>query len=140
MQRKVWLFGAMAAAGAAMLISASFVGTAAGKTSRPLTAGQKKGGTLNVNMSATDVDYIDPALAYGTNSWQILDAVCAKLTYYPRQAGSARGQARPRRCRRFPRCVEGRQDLHLHDQERHQVQHRSDAHRRELRLRDQPSP
>ena len=83
MQRKVWLFGAMAAAGAAMLISASFVGTAAGKTSRPSTADQKKGGTLNVNMSATDVDYIDPALAYGTNSWQILDAVCAKLTYYP---------------------------------------------------------
>ncbi len=34
-------------------------------------------------MSGTDVDYIDPTLAYGTNSWQILDATCVKLFYYP---------------------------------------------------------
>jgi ABC-type oligopeptide transport system substrate-binding subunit len=38
-------------------------------------------------MSTTDVDYIDPALAYGTNSWQILDASCAKLVNYPDKPG-----------------------------------------------------
>ena len=38
---------------------------------------------MNVNMSGTDVDYIDPTLAYGTISWQILDSVCIKLMYYP---------------------------------------------------------
>ena len=38
---------------------------------------------MNINMSGTDVDYIDPTLAYGTISWQILDSACVKLMYYP---------------------------------------------------------
>ncbi|HZO63107.1 MAG TPA: ABC transporter substrate-binding protein [Gaiellaceae bacterium] len=38
---------------------------------------------MNINASATDVDYVDPALAYGTLSWQILDAASMKLMYYP---------------------------------------------------------
>ena len=83
MQKKVWLSGAMAALGAAMLIAAAFAGPASSKSNRPSASGQKKGGTMNINMSATDVDYIDPTLAYGTISWQILDSVCMKLMYYP---------------------------------------------------------
>jgi len=83
MQKKVWLSGAMVTLGAAMLVAAAFAGPAASKSSKPSAAGQKKGGTLNVNMSGTDVDYIDPTLAYGTVSWQILDSVCVKLFYYP---------------------------------------------------------
>jgi peptide/nickel transport system substrate-binding protein len=83
MQKKVWLSGAMAALGAAMLVAAAFAGPASSKSNRPSASGQKKGGTMNVNMSGTDVDYIDPSLAYGTISWQILDSVCTKLMYYP---------------------------------------------------------
>jgi len=83
MPRKVLASGAMAALGAAMLIAAAFAGPASSKSSRPSASGQKKGGTMNINASATDVDYIDPALAYGTLSWQILDAVTMKLMYYP---------------------------------------------------------
>jgi peptide/nickel transport system substrate-binding protein len=79
----------MAALGIAMLAAAIFAGPAASTSSRPSASGQKKGGTMNVNMSATDVDYIDPALAYGTNSWQILDAGCAKLVNYPDKPGVA---------------------------------------------------
>lgn len=81
MRKKVWLSGAMAALGASMLVAAAFAGTASSKS--PTAFGQKKGGTMNVNMSATDVDYIDPTLAYGTVSWQILDSVCMKLMFYP---------------------------------------------------------
>jgi ABC-type oligopeptide transport system substrate-binding subunit len=73
----------MAALGAAMLIAAAFAGPASSKSNRPSASGQKKGGTMNINMSGTDVDYIDPTLAYGTISWQILDSVCMKLMYYP---------------------------------------------------------
>jgi ABC-type oligopeptide transport system substrate-binding subunit len=73
----------MAALGAAMLIAAAFAGPASSKSNSPSASGQKKGGTMNINASATDVDYVDPALAYGTLSWQILDATCAKLMYYP---------------------------------------------------------
>jgi peptide/nickel transport system substrate-binding protein len=89
MRKRVWLSGAMGAIGAAMLIAAALAGTASSKPSAASSSGQKKGGTMNVNMSATDVDYSDPALAYGTNSWQILDAVCAKLTNYPDRPGAA---------------------------------------------------
>jgi ABC-type oligopeptide transport system substrate-binding subunit len=83
MQKKIWLSGAMAALGAAMLVAAAFAGTASSKSNQPSASGQKKGGTMNVNASGTDVDYIDPSLAYGTLSWQILDSVCTKLMYYP---------------------------------------------------------
>jgi peptide/nickel transport system substrate-binding protein len=74
---------AMAAIGAACLLAAAFAGSASGKATGPAASGQKKGGTLNVNASGTDVDYVDPALAYGTLSWQVLDATCTKLMYYP---------------------------------------------------------
>src|SRR5262245_38290291 len=83
MQKKVWLSGAMATLGAAMLVAAAFAGPASSKSNRPSASGQKKGGTMNINMSGTDVDYIDPSLAYGTLSWQVLDSVCEKLVYYP---------------------------------------------------------
>jgi len=89
MRTRFLVSGAMAALGAAMLVAALFAGPASSTSSRPSAAGQKKGGTMNINMSATDVDYIDPALAYGTNSWQILDASCAKLVNYPDKPGIA---------------------------------------------------
>ena len=89
MRKRALLSGAMGAIGAAMLVAAALAGTASSKPSAASSSGQKKGGTMNINMSATDVDYSDPALAYGTNSWQILDAVCAKLTNYPDRPGAA---------------------------------------------------
>ena len=89
MRKRALLSGAMGAIGAAMLVAAALAGTASSKPSAASSSGQKKGGTMNINMSATDVDYSDPALAYGTNSWQILDAVCAKLTSYPDRPGAA---------------------------------------------------
>src|SRR5436309_10337966 len=83
MRTRFLISGAMAALGTAMLLAAVLAAPASSTSSGPSAAGQKKGGTMNINMSGTDVDYIDPALAYGTNSWQILDAVCMKLLYYP---------------------------------------------------------
>ena len=74
---------------------------------------------MKVNASGTDVDYIDPSLAYGTISWQILDSVCTKLMYYPDKPDPARGPARARRCRRLPVRFQGRQDLRVHGQDRH---------------------
>jgi peptide/nickel transport system substrate-binding protein len=74
---------AMAAVGAGCLLAAAFAGPASSRAHNPSASGQKKGGTMNINASGTDVDYSDPALAYGTLSWQILDSVCTKLFYYP---------------------------------------------------------
>jgi peptide/nickel transport system substrate-binding protein len=84
MRRKIWLSVAMAAVGAGCLTAAAFAGSAStSKTLRPAAGVQKKGGTFNMNMSATDVDFTDPALAYGTLSWQIEYSTCAMLLSYP---------------------------------------------------------
>jgi peptide/nickel transport system substrate-binding protein len=103
MKRKVWLSGAMASVGAACLVAAAFAGPASSKPNAPTASGQKKGGTMNINMSATDVDYIDPTLAYGTNSWQILDATCVKLYYYPDKPDPAGGKLTPEGAVGFPK-------------------------------------
>jgi ABC-type transport system substrate-binding protein len=102
MQKKVWLSGAMAALGAAMLLAAAFAGPASSKSSGPSASGQKKGGTMNINASGTDVDYIDPGLAYGTLSWQILDSVCVKLLYYPDKPAPAGSKLAPDGAVGFP--------------------------------------
>jgi hypothetical protein len=36
-----------------------------------------------VNLGAGSFDYIDPALAYGSASWAVLNPVCATLMAYP---------------------------------------------------------
>ncbi len=102
MQKKMWLSGAMAALGAAMLIAVALAGPASSKSNSPSAHAQKKGGTMNVNASATDVDYIDPGLAYGTLSWQMLDAVCVKLFYYPDKPGAAGAHLAPDGAVGFP--------------------------------------
>jgi ABC-type oligopeptide transport system substrate-binding subunit len=89
MRTRFLISGAMAALGTVMLLAAVLAAPASSGSSGPSASGQKKGGTMNINMSATDVDYIDPALAYGTNSWQVLDAACAKLVNYPDKPGVA---------------------------------------------------
>ena len=102
MKKRIWLSGVMAALGAAMLVAAAFAGPASSKSNRPSASGQKKGGTMNVNSSGTDVDYIDPSLAYGTVSWQVLDSVCAKLMYYPDKPDPLGGKLSPDAAVGFP--------------------------------------
>jgi ABC-type oligopeptide transport system substrate-binding subunit len=67
---------ALAALGIFLLVAASLANAAP-------SAPQKKGGTMRINMSATDVDFSDPSLAYGVISWQIEYATALKLVNYP---------------------------------------------------------
>jgi peptide/nickel transport system substrate-binding protein len=83
MRRKIWLSVAMAAVGVGCLMAAAFASPASSKSLRPAAGVQKKGGTMNVNMAATDVDFSDPALAYGVQSWEIEYSTCANLLNYP---------------------------------------------------------
>jgi len=69
----------MAALGALLLVVAAFASAASGSAA-------KKGGTMKLNMSGTDVDFSDPSLAYGTISWQIEYATGLKLMNYPDKA------------------------------------------------------
>jgi peptide/nickel transport system substrate-binding protein len=83
MRRKIWLSVAMAAVGAGCLMAAAFASPASSKSLRPGAGVQKKGGTMNLNFQASDVDFSDPALAYGVQSWQLEYATCAMLLSYP---------------------------------------------------------
>ena len=73
-------------------------GTAASGTS----ATTAKGGTMNLNMSATDVDFVDPSLAYGTVSWQIEYATALKLYNYPDKKPPIGSQLRPEAAVNYP--------------------------------------
>jgi len=53
-------------------------------------------------MSATDVDFTDPSLAYGTVSWQIEYATALKLYNYPDKAPPAGGRLQPEGASGFP--------------------------------------
>src|SRR6188508_2010688 len=61
------------------LIVAATTGSASGRF--------KQGGTLRVNLPVTDIDDIDPSLAYGSVSWHIEYSTALKLLNYPDAAG-----------------------------------------------------
>jgi peptide/nickel transport system substrate-binding protein len=85
MHRRLWLSIVAVAIGAALLIAAGFASPAKSSISSANSnfAGAKIGGTLKLNMSSSDVDYIDPALAYYQLSWDILYISCRPLLNYP---------------------------------------------------------
>jgi peptide/nickel transport system substrate-binding protein len=58
-------------------------------------------GTLRID-SQIDVDYMDPARAYLTLSWQLLYATCAKLLNYPDVSGVAGRQLHAEVARSLP--------------------------------------
>ena len=110
MRRRLWLSVAMAALGAALLVAAGFASPASSGTA---AAKAKRGGTLKLNMSATDVDFSDPSLAYGVQSWQIeYSTRCSSCYNYPDARAPLGSQIRPEAATGFPQGHEQRQDLH----------------------------
>jgi ABC-type oligopeptide transport system substrate-binding subunit len=89
MQRRIWLSAVTAALGAILLVVAGFANAAS------TSSAAKKGGTMRMNMSATDVDFMDPSLAYGTISWQIEYATALKLINYPDKPAPAGSRLQP---------------------------------------------
>ena len=98
MHKKLSLSVAMAAIGACLLVASSFAGTssfaAASATAAPGKAGSadvRRGGTLRLNISNTDYEYLDPALAYDSLGWVTIYAVNMQLLNYPDKPASAGG-------------------------------------------------
>src|SRR5947209_4527630 len=73
---------------------------------RPAESGNrqaaKAGGTLRANL-ASDVDYVDPALAYYNVSWELEYASCAKLLNYPDKEAPVGSQLVPDAALALPR-------------------------------------
>jgi peptide/nickel transport system substrate-binding protein len=84
MRKKLWYMAPLSLIGTAVLMAALAV-TAFGST----TANKATTPTLQLAVAATDVDYADPALAYGVLSWQIEYETCAKLIDYADSNGAS---------------------------------------------------
>jgi ABC-type oligopeptide transport system substrate-binding subunit len=95
MTRKFVLTIAMLAVGVGLLVAAGFASAASSGNDQSASAYVKKGGTLRLSKS-TDVDYVDPALAYFTDTFGSIGyATCAKLYSYPDKTGAAGAQVVP---------------------------------------------
>ncbi len=55
----------------------------------------KRGGTLRVNLSNTDFEFLDPALAYDSAGWQVLYSTNMTLLNYPDKPGAAGARLTP---------------------------------------------
>ena len=64
------------------LIAVAALAAAVAVTASGGTSAKKASKTLNLSAAQTDVDYTDPALAYGVLSWQIEYETCSKLLDY----------------------------------------------------------
>src|SRR5262245_12242144 len=82
MTRKPWQAVALLAAGVALLC-ATGLASAATSSTKTSSVHHKAGGTMNINLSSTDFDFLDPALAYSDWSWQFTYLMNCKLMNYP---------------------------------------------------------
>ena len=70
----------------------------------------RNGGVFRVSMGYEEFDYVDPALAYRTSTWALLQATCAKLMNYPDKPLPQGLQAVPEVAASYPRIsANGRQ-------------------------------
>ena len=104
MQKKLLPSLAAAVLGAGLLVGAGFASSAG--SSAPAKAGSgeaKRGGTLRVNLSTTDFEYVDPALAYDAYGWGVLYMTNLMLLNYPDKPAPEGSRLVPDAAVGFPR-------------------------------------
>jgi peptide/nickel transport system substrate-binding protein len=90
MRKRVWYMAPLSLIGVAALAAALAMTASAAPAARHATTN-----TLQLAVAASDVDYSDPALAYGVLSWQIEYETCAKLIDYSDVGGKASTELSP---------------------------------------------
>ena len=102
MRRKQLLSLFMLVLGVSLLVAALTVGAASSATQRFARTHVAKGGTLKLNESSEDFDYVDPQIAYRTDDWSMLNTVAMPLVGFPEKAGVAGTQLYPIGATAFP--------------------------------------
>ena len=87
MHKRFLLALTVAVIGAGLLVAAAFAGSAA--PSKSGSSEVKRGGTLRINLSVTDFEYLDPALSYDAPGWQVLYSTNTTLLNYPDKPGAS---------------------------------------------------
>jgi ABC-type transport system substrate-binding protein len=88
--------------GAALLAAAPVPRSARSAAERASSANLVRGGTLRVNISNSDFDFVDPQIAYRTDDWTMLNATALLLVGFPEKAGIAGTQLEPIAAASFP--------------------------------------
>jgi len=102
-RRRLTLSLAMAAIGIGLLVASSFAGAASASSERAGSSDAKRGGTLRLNVSTTDFEFTDPAMAYDAIGWQMLYAVNITLLNYPDKPAPEGTRLVPEAAAGFPR-------------------------------------
>ena len=63
----------------------------------------KRGGTLRINLSTTDYEFLDPALSYEAPGWQVLYMTNLMLLNYPDKPAPEGSRLAPDAATGFPR-------------------------------------
>ena len=104
MHRRLTLSLALAAIGVGLLVASSFAGAASANSPQGAGSGEaKRGGTLRLNVSNTDFEFTDPAMAYDAIGWQMLYAVNISLLNYPDKPAPEGSRLVPEAAAGFPR-------------------------------------
>jgi ABC-type transport system substrate-binding protein len=104
MHRRLTLSLAMAAIGVGLLVASSFAGAASASSPQRASSDEaKRGGTLRLNVSNTDFEFTDPAMAYDAIGWQMLYAVNISLLNYPDKPAPEGSRLVPEAAAGFPR-------------------------------------
>jgi oligopeptide transport system substrate-binding protein len=101
MHRRLMLSIAMLAIGGSLLAATATAGSSASSGPEASSGPAQKGGTFRYSLD-TDIDYVDPALAYYTISWQIEYASHAMLMSYPDAPAPRGSRLVPEVSRGFP--------------------------------------
>jgi ABC-type transport system substrate-binding protein len=103
MHKRFVLSLTLAVVGAGLLVAAAFAGsTSPSKASKSGSAEAKRGGTLRINLSETDFEFLDPALSYDAPGWQVLYSTNMTLLNYPDKPGAAGARLTPEAAASFP--------------------------------------
>jgi peptide/nickel transport system substrate-binding protein len=103
MHKRFLLALTCAVIGAGLLVAAAFAGSAAPtKASKSGSADAKRGGTLRINLSETDFEFLDPALAYDSAGWTVLFATNMTLLNYPDKPAPVGNRLTPEAAAAFP--------------------------------------
>ena len=89
MNKRLWLSVVTLAISVGLLVSAGFPSPASSDSSKGGMHGAK-GGTLHVDLAA-DFNFIDPALNYSSNGWQMQYTTLCKLLNFPDKEATAGG-------------------------------------------------
>jgi ABC-type transport system substrate-binding protein len=102
MHKRFLLSLTLAVIGAGLLVAAAFAGSAPTKASKSGSAEVKRGGTLRINLSETDFEFLDPALSYDAPGWQVLYSTNMTLLNYPDKPGAQGARLVPEAAAAFP--------------------------------------